>query len=206
MKLCGYGEDALTTRLDQVLRELDDETNPQEAVVFYRPSFGRAAKKPSVQFGEFDAIVATTKRLHLLESKCDGAGDVAHVAVVLDDAQVHRHHALKVLLGLWRRHGGGGWSAFVPHARAEFEEETGGRRPPADVSCRFARNCEVILPQLTAKLGSAAGVTDGLLYFRASGAGQRPDVVVDRQGRRLDFRLVHIDYARFGQSGYFALP
>ncbi len=44
--IIGYGEDALTMwalsySMGEILRQLDDDTAPSEAVVFYRPSGGR---------------------------------------------------------------------------------------------------------------------------------------------------------------------
>lgn len=70
-KIYGYGEDSLTLRkltkdLDGVLRELKDESSPEQCLVLYRPSFGRGR---GGVFGEFDAILATPRAIYLIESK-----------------------------------------------------------------------------------------------------------------------------------------
>jgi hypothetical protein len=49
VQVIGYGEDALTyhmltTRLDEVLKELQDPSDPSNCVLFYRPSFGRGGR------------------------------------------------------------------------------------------------------------------------------------------------------------------
>jgi len=63
-KILGYGEDALTlwalkNKLSISLNAFEDQTNPEDCIVFYRPSFGRSGGTLSAQFGEFDALVAS---------------------------------------------------------------------------------------------------------------------------------------------------
>ena len=60
MKLLGYGEDALTLwvlrhRLDKLLDSIDDKSDPEGCVAYFRPSFGRSGGPNSSQFGEFDS-------------------------------------------------------------------------------------------------------------------------------------------------------
>lgn len=73
-----HGEDphtlwALTDRLDVVLSQLDDPTPQSEALVIYRPSFGRrGASKRSragrrAEFGEFDAIIRSNAAAYFVE-------------------------------------------------------------------------------------------------------------------------------------------
>ena len=66
MKILGYGEDFLTfwavsRKLAEILSQLNDDANPEDCEVFYRPSFGRRAGKNRSEFGEFDAIIITPK-------------------------------------------------------------------------------------------------------------------------------------------------
>ena len=81
-RILSYGEDPLTylifsTRLDEFLRKLGDETPAAEALVIYRPSFGRGGRyktsakstRKRSEFGEFDGIVGTTIATYLIESK-----------------------------------------------------------------------------------------------------------------------------------------
>ena len=71
-----YGEDGLTLKytrekLGEILVKLGDDSHPEDCTVFYRPSFGKG------QYGEFDAIISTTKKAYLVESKWDGSADLS---------------------------------------------------------------------------------------------------------------------------------
>ena len=73
MKILGYGEDFLTfwavsRNLGEILRQLKDDTNTDDCVVFYRPSFGRRGGTRRAEFGEFDALIITSKTAYLVES------------------------------------------------------------------------------------------------------------------------------------------
>src|SRR5206468_2361518 len=74
----GYGEDgltywALTQRRAEFLHAVGDRTIPDDCLLFFRPSFGRAAGLTSPQFGEFDSILASRAAVYLIESKWDGS-------------------------------------------------------------------------------------------------------------------------------------
>ena len=69
-KWYAYGEAPLTywalrIRLDVILSQLRDASDPNATTVFYRPSFGRGGNDtidtPRAEFGEFDAIIATSR-------------------------------------------------------------------------------------------------------------------------------------------------
>ena len=69
-KWYAYGEDplpywALRIRLDVILSQLRDASDPNATTVFYRPSFGRGGNDtidtPRAEFGKFDAIIATSR-------------------------------------------------------------------------------------------------------------------------------------------------
>ena len=73
IKIYAYGEDALTLwalkePLGQILKNLEDESDPDECIAFFRPSFGRRGGDRSVQFGEFDLILITQDRVILAGS------------------------------------------------------------------------------------------------------------------------------------------
>lgn len=70
-KIMGYGEDALTiwalkNKLSIILGAFNDQTDPKDCLVFYRPSFGRSGGSGSAEFGEFDAIVASKQKIYLI--------------------------------------------------------------------------------------------------------------------------------------------
>ena len=78
MKILGYGEDfltfwAITKRLNEILSQLKDKTDPEKCTVIYRPSFGRRGGLRRSEFGEFDTIIVTPEKAYLVESKWDGS-------------------------------------------------------------------------------------------------------------------------------------
>src|SRR4051794_203746 len=97
-QVLGYGEDALTysaitTRCEDLLKALGDTTNPDEAISVYRPSFGRraanhvdAGQTERSEFGEFDAIVATSQAIYLIESKWHGKSVIRGGTITLGEA------------------------------------------------------------------------------------------------------------------------
>jgi len=95
-KIVGYGEDSLTLwalkqRLNDVLREFQDKHASSNCLVFYRPSFGRRSRKESSVFGEFDALVVSSKNVYLIESKWDNLGQSKENRLVLRREQTLRH-------------------------------------------------------------------------------------------------------------------
>lgn len=95
-----YGEDALTywairERLDVILTQLGDESDPYDATVFYRPSFGRRTSydpdSPRAEFGEFDAIVATSRAIYPVEAKWYASQEVDGTKITVKRKQVIRH-------------------------------------------------------------------------------------------------------------------
>lgn len=49
----------------------DDFSAPSDCIAFYRPSFGRKGGNNRAEFGEFDAIIVSSKKIYLVESKWD---------------------------------------------------------------------------------------------------------------------------------------
>ena len=57
--ILGYGEDPLTfwalkSKLSNILEKLEDESEPSDCLIFYRPSFGRSGGAQRAEFGEFE--------------------------------------------------------------------------------------------------------------------------------------------------------
>lgn len=95
VKVVGYGEDSLTLwalkhRLSAILEE--ERTAPSDCLVFYRPSFGRHSKNSKAVFGEFDAIIVSSKNIYLIESKWDNLGKFNKDELILREEQELRHN------------------------------------------------------------------------------------------------------------------
>jgi hypothetical protein len=207
MPIIGYGEDgltywALTTRLQDILRALDDNTTAAKCTVFFRPSFGRSGGPESAQFGEFDAILATPKAVHLIESKRDNGLNNGR-PVVLREVQVWRHHIFTWLLARWRNRGFHLWDAFRADAQADFVRQF-PNRPLAPLDSLLARNLDYILRQLCGN-GFGKDTRNVLLYFHRAGAPE-PNGIVDGEGHMVGaFTLVPLIYTSLGQSGFFQM-
>jgi len=77
MPILGYGEDALTLHavmrdLPSIFHHLGDDSDPEKALVFCRPSFGRGSSAPvgtpRSEFGECDAIIGTPRAVYVVDT------------------------------------------------------------------------------------------------------------------------------------------
>ncbi len=206
MRIIGYGEDGLTywalgTQLQHILQKLNDDTPPGQCTAFFRPSFGRAGGPESAQFGEFDAILATSKAIYLIEAKWDNVTDNCK-PIVLREVQILRHRILKWLLTEWRQlPQPRNWNAFCQASQAKFTQDF-PNRPLAPLGSLLARNLSYII----GLLGESSLPTHNLLLFFHRRNGLPPQRVVNAAGKRLDeFTVVSLAYAAFGDTGYFQI-
>jgi hypothetical protein len=196
MTVFGYGEDALsfwafTGKTKDILGQLADDSSPSDVVLFYRPSFGRQGSSrvspgstaDSSQFGEFDAILGTPRRLYLIEAKWSRSPEVEGRAIVLRPEQLRRHRVFKAYRQAWQSSGAANWTEFCTADRRLLS--VGDiQYPLAPLGSQLGRNLEKVL-QSTSRCGSE--VMDVVLYVR-SADGPVVDVV-SADG----FRLITID-------------
>lgn len=156
----GYGEDGLTyhalhARRAEVLERFQhlildhegvrDETPPEQCLVYFRPSFGRAGGPRSPQFGEFDAILCTSELVYLIECKWDG-GNPPGAAVILPEVQRVRHLIFTWLYDNWCQLAATGaeptWASFVQERGQAFTQAFPDRRlaPETRLLARNLRN------------------------------------------------------------------
>jgi hypothetical protein len=180
----GYGEDfltlwALTEHLDLVLKELEDNTVPSDCLVIYRPSFGRAGasrKKPSAQFGEFDAIIVTSRIAYLVESKWDRSNTPNNV-LKLDEVQLRRHNVIKWYHDNWDRQD---WDKFLENNADKF------RNIFEEYSMRISPKGSLLSQNLRTVLEAIQGreLRNVLLFFHR---GEPPQI-------ETSFKVVKIRY------------
>jgi hypothetical protein len=131
MMILGYGEDAFTFHalkygLGSILRQLGDDSDPAEAVVLFRPSFGRRSTKPDgkprSEFGEPDALIRTPVATYIVEAKWVASGERQGDTVTLHPRQIRRHRVLGAYIEAWHtwraKEAGDDWESFRPHAEA----------------------------------------------------------------------------------------
>lgn len=89
---------AFEEKFSQIMNQLDDPSDENDCILFYRPSFGRANNRKNM-FGEFDAILITPLCLYLIESKWDCSNELK--TGVLNDGQLFRHYCFTWIAKNW---------------------------------------------------------------------------------------------------------
>jgi hypothetical protein len=175
MTVFGYGEDALsfwalTRRTSEFLGRFNDGTAPADAVLYFRPSFGRLGSNPvapggtadSSQFGEFDALLGTPCGVYQIEAKWSRSSEIDRDKILLRTEQVRRHHLLRAYLAAWRAQNPANWTAFHEGQKG-FLEVDAIRYPLAPLGSQLARNLETVLLGLS---NCGESVVDVVLYVR----------------------------------------
>jgi hypothetical protein len=197
MDVYGYGEDALTlwafhNRLPALLSQLNDDSSPDDCVLFFRPSFGRRGGGKSAQFGEFDFILLTGRRVYLGEAKWDRASEAAGSnEIVLRPEQSHRHAVFRQYVGEWTHGTYDSWDAFLATAGPTWP----GGKPVAPEGSLLSENLQRVLSTIQAKLNGTPEVVDVLLYLYDGDSTAAVSV-----GAPAGFKLAQLDYspAKFG--------
>jgi len=170
----GYGEDALTLwaiteKLDLILKELGDNSDPTDCTIFYRPSFGRD------QYGEFDAIIVTAGKAYLVESKWDGSGGTS---IKMEEHQIRRHKILEWYHDNWKGEEGAEWDAFAKLNNPAFNEKFKSKYIPSSDTI-LGQNLQTVLDFIIDK-----EIENVLLYLHR---GKPIDIDTD-------FKIVKIEY------------
>lgn len=209
MEILSYGEDALTlwalkNKLEFILRELDESSNPEKRLTFFRPSFGRRGGKNSSQFGEFDFILLTANHIYLGESKWDGSSEkIVDSKLELRDEQLLRHKLFKFYIDEWAfgPYKDNQWQIFVEEAKPKLIHEN-IEKPIAPGNSLLAENLQTTL-KLIREYYTDTGqpeIKNVLLYFHKNlDSNQLPQKAGD------DFDVVLIDYSKELTEGYIKL-
>ena len=207
-RIIGYGEDALTysaitSQPGSILKALGDKGSVTDAIVIYRPSFGRRGsigpdaktEQLSAEFGEFDAILGTQQAVYLIESKWDSSTETHDDLITLKGVQIRRHQIMRWYLETWRVSRPKDWITFVTQQGPAFQTRFPGNKI-APVSSRLARNLEFILSTL-GEFG--ARVQDVLLFIGQAGSSKPIKV------QPSNFGLVVLEYQPLVPSRYFEM-
>lgn len=205
-KIFGYGEDAFTLwglkhHTAKILETFQDQTNPSDCLVFFRPSFGRSGRKDSAEFGEFDAILASSENIYLIESKWDNLSDFNDEKVTIKSVQKIRHHIFRWYLARWNPKYSKDWQGFVRDHTPDFKKKFNGKKiAPSD--SLLAKNLQFILTMLQRhcrNLSSERNIKNVLLFFYDRNRSTPPIKISE------DFNLVSIDYSQEIMSNFIAL-
>jgi len=197
MEIYAYGEDALTlwalkNKLEYILQELKDSSNPSKCLAFFRPSFGRRGGKNSSQFGEFDFILITEGCIYLGESKWDGSSEkIIDGKLELQDEQLLRHRLFKFYIEEWAfgPYKDNEWKRFSNEAKPKLMQED-FEKPIAPENSLLAKNLQTVLQIIKKRYPNLPVIKNVLLYFHEKlSDNQLP------QKAGVAFEVVSIDYS-----------
>lgn len=200
----GYGEDALTlytmTRgLRSFLDQLNDSTPENEAIVYFRPSFGRRSPNPKARpsvFGEFDAIVSTSFAVYLVEGKWNSSAELEDTTLTVAERQCRRHKVFRWYHDNWKKMMPTSWAKFRSDTKESFESTFQKLTIPTS-GTTLAKNLEFILTSVCKR---DLPLVDVLLF----------STVYQKTFSSLtvnppEFKLVVINAKSIGGSGYIEL-
>lgn len=211
-EILGYGEDAFTfwalkRRLSEILKDLHDQTEPSDCLIFFRPSFGRRGGRGRAEFGEFDAILASPQNIYLIESKWDNLSENKNEQIELIDEEVLRHKIFSWYLRNWdAQKYSGDWQKF----KIDFESNFTGTknfsdRKIAPSGSRLAKNLEFVLNKLqehckrySCEYGKPRNI---LLYFH----GNKSEEIKRVAAGDLNFEVVNISYSEYTSGNFVPL-
>jgi len=196
-KIFGYGEDAFTLwalkhRTSDILKSFRDQTAPSGCLIFYRPSFGRSGGDESAEFGEFDAILASSENIYLIESKWDNLSEFNNDEVTIRTEQEIRHCIFSWYIMQWDKKYFNDWEGFRKEKMDDFQKKFPKKRIALPNSL-LAINLEFILTILQKHCGgfsSEHNIKNVLLFFY-NRQKSTPPTTTSR-----DFNLVSIDYSQ----------
>lgn len=205
MDILAYGEDALTLwaitkKLPTILQALDDQTDPSQCQVLFRPSFGRSGGPKSSQFGEFDFIVLASQRLYLGESKWQHSSEKVVAGVMtLREEQLNRHRLFKFYVEEWALGDYTDWNKFQAEAPSKLKT-LGITKPIAPAGSLLAANLQTVLGTIQKHFPSMPEVQNVLLFLHRG-----PSTLSFPAEAGDDFKVVLLDYAEVAENNFLRL-
>jgi hypothetical protein len=192
IKILGYGEDCLTLlalkcHIPEIVDE-DDRTSISNCLVFYRPSFGRSGGSNSPEFGEFDAIIASLRKIYLVESKWDNLSGTNTKRELVEYVQRLRHRVFSWYLTHWNESYFNNWQRFHDEKRRDFEASFKDEKLIAEKGL-LVDNLQQALKMLLDHCEGFSGdqsIRNVLLFFYQKSS---PQSIVSK-----DFKMVNIHY------------
>ena len=205
MEIFGYGEDALTlwalkNKLSAILESLGDSSSLSQCKVFFRPSFGRSGGENSAQFGEFDFVLLSEKKIFLGESKWHRSSEnISNGKLKLREEQILRHTMFKFYIEEWAFGNYANWDEFDKYA-ADKLKALGIHKPIASAQSLLASNLQVVLNVIKLQFDSCPQIKNVLLFLHD---GTSSKSLPKQAGS--DFQVVTIDYSESASENFVVL-
>jgi hypothetical protein len=205
MKIFGYGEDALTlwalkNKLSIILELLDDSSSISKCKAFFRPSFGRSGGAGSSQFGEFDFILLSEKKLYLGESKWHRSSEnISNGILELRKEQLLRHTMFRFYVEEWAFGNHSTWVEFSKYAKEKLVSQGIYKSIPSDERL-LATNLKTVLSAVKLQFDSLPAIKNVLLFLHD---GSYTKSLPKQAGS--DFEVVTIAYSESALKNFVVL-
>lgn len=197
MTILGYGEDSLTlwaikSHLNTILENIADDSDTDDCIVYFRPSFGRSGGELSSQFGEFDFIIITTNGVYLGESKWDNSSELKELSVNLRDEQILRHKLFSTYIKKWLQTNPKNWEEFSSILSIDLKNLNISKHI-APFGSLLQENIQSVLENITNrfKCTNEFRIQNILLYLHNNVSEQ----YLPKSVNSPDFKLVCLDYS-----------
>ncbi len=194
-EILGYGEDAFTfwmlkKHLSEVLKLLGDRSKPSDCLVFFRPSFGRGGGN-SV-FGEFDAILASSENIYLIESKYDQFSSFKKDKLDLRGQEL-RHEIFSWYYKNWNAQQYTNWEDFRKALQGDFVKKFLSKKI-APTDSLLARNLEFVLRQLKEHSKEPQELKNVVIFFYGGPKAKKVEGIISDS---IHFEVINIDYTQY---------
>ena len=206
MEIFGYGEDALTlwalkNKTPAILEALGDSSSLSHCKAFFRPSFGRRGGAKSSQFGEFDFVLLSDKKIYLGESKWDRSSEnISNGKLKLREEQILRHTVFRFYIEEWMLGNYSGWDEFYKHLINKPKIKVVYNKPIAPIKSVLANNLETILNVIKRQFISCPEIKNVLLFLHD---GTFTKSLPNLAGS--DFQVVTINYSERALDNFVQL-
>jgi hypothetical protein len=142
-------------------------------------------------FGEFDAIIASSESIYLLESKWDNLSRSKKEEIKIRPEQELRHRIFSWYNKHWSKKYVD-WESFAKEQSDSFRREFENKKMIPCGNTKLAKNLRFVLNELQKhyhKSSSEYDVRNVLLFFYNKAESCKPTV-------KQDFKLVPVDYGR----------
>lgn len=161
--------------------------------------------KRRAEFGEFDAILASSEKFYLIESKWDNFSENKNDEIKLSDEEVLRHKILSWFLRNWdAQKYSSNWAGFENGFQSNCANEFPDRKI-APAGSHLAKDLEFVLNKLQEHCRRFSSEyrepRNVLLYFHGNKSREIKRVAAED----LNFEVVNINYSQYISGNFITL-
>ncbi|MGB2842302.1 MAG: hypothetical protein WBC40_07490 [Halobacteriota archaeon] len=156
------------------------------------------------EFGEFDAIFASSKNVYLIESKWDKLSGFKNDKIALRQEQIIRHEIFSWYLTNWVKDKYFNWTEFHDALKIDFKNKFPSKKI-APIGSLLADNLQFVLNEIQKHFEKFSydsydfKIRNVLLFFYNKNKSVPPNKI------NASFELVNIDYSQNMTNNFIAL-